>query len=396
MERKIEEIFTAEVEMPEVVQKKAEEAFCRIRAKGERKMPKNHKVVPFQKKKKMHKKAVAVACICLLAVGGTTVAAAAHHYWSRGMEGLLQATDEQQAKLTDQGLATSVEEEPNLKAMAVTQNGVTVTPTQLIVDKYIAYLTFSVTGYDLEDGKEPGFEDVRIDNTEFNASSGFYDGLIAGEDGFVVYADGSPYEEDADGNIIGRYKADDGSLTYQMQLQLNDPSNTIKGKELKVSFKNLGTLYKTEYTGVLTGEWDFTIPLTGKDVAKTYQTAQKIGDTGIVVDSVEISPISIHLTYDLSKKDSKADLGEANEDNAVPTFFGVKLKDGSLLYPLANGGNYGYTDDSQTAYESLFALDRVIEADQVEAILLQKNYPKTDADGGAHYEESDFFVIPLQ
>lgn len=52
MERKIEEIFTAEVEMPEVVQKKAEEAFCRIRAKGERKMPKNHKVVPFQKKKK--------------------------------------------------------------------------------------------------------------------------------------------------------------------------------------------------------------------------------------------------------------------------------------------------------------------------------------------------------
>ena len=239
MERKIEEIFTAEVEMPEVVQKKAEEAFCRIRAKGERKMSKNHKVVPFQKKKKMHKKAAAVACICLLAVGGTTVAAAAHHYWSRGMEGLLQGTDEQQAKLTDQGLATSVEEEPNLKAMAVTQNGVTVTPTQLIVDKYIAYLTFSVTGYNLEDGKEPGFEDVRIDNTEFNASSGFYDGLIAGEDGFVVYADGSPYEEDADGNIIGRYKADDGSLTYQMQLQLNDPSDTIKGKELKVFFKNL-------------------------------------------------------------------------------------------------------------------------------------------------------------
>ena len=72
MERKIEEIFTAEVEMPEVVQKKAEEAFCRIRAKGERKMPKNHKVVPFQKKKKMHKKAAAVACICLLAVGGTS------------------------------------------------------------------------------------------------------------------------------------------------------------------------------------------------------------------------------------------------------------------------------------------------------------------------------------
>ncbi len=395
MDRKIEEIFTAEVEVPEVVQKKAEEAFCRIRAKGEAEMPKDHKIVKFRRRK-LQGKAAAVACICLLAVGGTTVAAAAHHYWSRGMEGLLQATDEQQAKLTDQGLATSVEKEPDLKAMAVTQNGVTVTPTQLIVDKYIAYLTFSVTGYDLEDGKEPGFEDVHVENSEFNASSGFYDGLIAGEDGFVVYADGSHLEEDADGSIISHYKADDGSLTYQMQLQLNDPSDTIKGKELKVSFKNLGTLYKTEYTGVLTGEWDFTIPLTGKDVAKTYQTAQKIGDTGIVVDTVEISPISIHLTYDLSKKDSKADLGEANEKNAVPIFFGVKLKDGSLLCPLANGGNWGPTDESMTTYESLFALDRVIDAEQVEAVLLQKNYPKTDANGGVHYEESDFFVIPLQ
>ena len=98
----------------------------------------------------------------------------------------------------------------------------------------------------------------------------------------------------------------------------------------------------------------------------------------------------------MSKIENGYLIDQTKEDNAVPTFFGVKLKDGSLLYPLANGGNYGYTDDSQTAYESLFALDRVIEADQVEAILLQKNYPKTDADGGAHYEESDFFVIPLQ
>lgn len=181
------------------------------------------------------------------------------------MEGLLQATDEQQAKLTDQGLATSVEEEPNLKAMAVTNNGVTVTPTQMIVDKYVAFITFSVTGYDLEDGKEPCFDDVMIDNKEFNASSSFYDGLIAGEDGFVVNADGSPVEEDADGSIISHYKAEDGSLTYQMLLQLNDPEDTIKGKELKVSFKNLGTVEKTEYSNVMDGEWDFTIPLTGKD-----------------------------------------------------------------------------------------------------------------------------------
>lgn len=33
MERKIEEIFKADVELPEVVQKKAEDAFCQIRAK---------------------------------------------------------------------------------------------------------------------------------------------------------------------------------------------------------------------------------------------------------------------------------------------------------------------------------------------------------------------------
>lgn len=68
----------------------------------------------------------------------------------------------------------------------------------------------------------------------------------------------------------------------------------------------------------------------------------------------------------------------------------------AVSYTHWQGGNYGYTDDSQTAYESLFALDRVIEADQVEAILLQNELSEDRCRGGAHYEESDFFVIPLQ
>ncbi len=107
-------IFSREIEIPEIVMRKAEDAFAGIREEGKDIMTENHKKADAKKRGRAFKNRVAVAaCIGILVVSGVTAAAAAYHLWGRGMQGNLQATGEQQRELIEQGYATVMEEEEN-------------------------------------------------------------------------------------------------------------------------------------------------------------------------------------------------------------------------------------------------------------------------------------------
>ena len=364
--REEKNVLNSEVEIPEVVLKKTDDALAQIRESTK----------PVRKAKKesrfqggfRYAQAAAIACAVLVGAGGITVTAAVvHHLWSRGMQGNIQATEEQQKDLAEQGMVT---EGSDLSIMEVTSEGITVKPTELIADGHFVHVAFQIAGYDLADGEEPCFEEVRVytgedENAEdgrVNMSGSFYNGIIANNNGEPVYEDGTPLES---GDFAEHYKAGDGTLEYVMTLYKTDPEEILLGQTIHVLLKNLGTVKKAEFMNGMGGTWKFDIPVNGKDTAKSFELNTVLENANITVLSAAISPISIRVDYEVT-----GELQTQEDDNGLPEVNGVVLKDGSLLY-LGNGGQSGYQEGSDTHAYLMTAFDRVIDVDQVQSLLFQ-------------------------
>lgn len=377
-------IFSEEVEIPEVVMRKAEDAFAGIREEGKDMMTKNLKKTDTKKRNKGGKAfknhMAAAACIGVLALSSLTVAAAAYHLWGRGMQGNLQATEQQQLELIEQGYATVMEAEENYEDLAVTVGNVTVKPVAVITDGRFAYLSFAVDGYTIGENVEPFFEFINAysgddpDASEgwLNMNSSFYSGIVSDENGTPVYDDGTPLAYDENGNMITHYADENGTLEYVATISCPDPNASLLGKTIHVDFKNLGNVYKAEFIGDLEGEWNFEITLPGESAAQEMPVGKAVEGTAFTVDSVEISPVSIKINYSVNGK-----VTIYEDENGVPNFRGVVLEDGTRLSFLGNGGRSGYTDESMTEAYVMSAFDRVIEPGQVKAVLLQLE-PGTD------------------
>ena len=145
--KKNSNIFQDDIKVPDIVLQKADEAFAGIQTEGRSAMKKNNQTE--NRKHTFWKNPAAVAaCACIIVAGGVTVGAAVHHVWSRGMQGAVQATDTQQKELTDKGAAVVLKEQDDYSKLAVTDNGITITPETIIVDEQFAHISFSVKGYD--------------------------------------------------------------------------------------------------------------------------------------------------------------------------------------------------------------------------------------------------------
>ena len=367
--REEKNVLNSDVEIPEVVLKKTDDALAQIRESTK----------PVRKAKKesrfqggfRYAQAAAIACAVLVGAGGITVTAAVvHHLWSRGMQGNIQATEEQQKDLAEQGMVT---EGSDLSNMEVTSEGITVKPTELIADGHFVHVAFQIAGYDLADGEEPCFEEVRVytgedENAEdgwVNMSGSFYNGIIANNNGEPVYEDGTPLES---GDFAEHYKAEDGTLEYVMTLYKTDtdPEESLLGQTIHVLLKNLGTVKKAEFMNGIGGTWKFDIPVNGKDTAKSFELNTVLENANITVLSAAISPISIRVDYEVT-----GELQTQEDDNGLPEVSGVVLKDGSRLLYLFNGGQSGYQKDSDTHAYLLATFDRVIDVDQVQSLLFR-------------------------
>ena len=135
------EVLKRDVEIPDIVMKKAEGAFAKIQeeAKNQEKV----KITPLSSKKKRKKlptkRLFLVAAAVMLGAGGVTAGAAAYMRWSKtASEGML-ASEETQKKMEETKLTVPVNKSD-------TQNGVTVTVSQTNVDSYYAHIILKVEG----------------------------------------------------------------------------------------------------------------------------------------------------------------------------------------------------------------------------------------------------------
>lgn len=403
-EKDIMEKMQSEVIIPDVVQERAELAFEKIRKKQGKKAVKmsSEKKHSGRRRGKAMWVAVAAAVFAL----GTMTVCAAYLRWSKGLEAEFNATDEQKQLLEEEQYVAplnregSSSEKSNSESSgnSITAEGVTITPQQSIVDSRFAWLSFKVEGYALEEGKEPCFQyttvEVEGDKEAIISYYGsFYNGIHIGEDGRFVYEDGSPAEEEI-------FVNDDGSMEYIVMIDATQyGENGLIGKNVHVEFTDLGTVHKAEYFPDLETVWSFDFTLKGSDKVRTLALSEPLGDSGAIVIYAEISPISIYVNYDFPLQEEAIEGVNENGEPITSTTFveappvtGVRLKDGTLLPCITNGGVEGYLDESHEIYTVSYALDRILDTDQVDALLFRKGWP--EGEGGL--TEEYLYIVPIQ
>lgn len=393
------EILQENIVIPDVVMKKANDAFAEIQSEGSQN---SSDVKRIHSKNGLfrtnRKKLGMVALAATLVLGTVTAGASVYLRWSRSLEKELRVTKNEKQIAEKSGLADFPE-------MSVTDGGVTVTAQQSIVDNYYAYLSFKVEGYEVPVGKQPGFEqtNITVDEGDVSYDSSFYDGLMPGEDGLAVLDDGSPIPLDENGQWVIDYTMADGSLEYRINVSGNGEKGFLMNKKIHVELKNLGT-YPGKAESVETdieGSWTFDWVLKGDNSIYTAVCNEPLGNTDATVIGAEISPISIKAIYDFPRKRIKDTIldGETGEKSAYTTYaeppalVGVKLKDGTLLSNLYYGpGMSGYIDEKSNQYELQFAIDRILDVDQVKSLLFIKSVPEEEG----VLTEKNLYVVDIR
>jgi len=312
---------------------------------------------------------VAVAAVAALATATVTVGAAAYMKWSTGMAEGMQATETQQKQLEDNGMAA-------FTSQSCTDAGVTVTAEQSITDNYNSHISFKVEGFQVEDGQQPDFGSISVlvdGKEDLNLDAGFYDGIIAGDDGMPVRASDGSSALDENGDMMYYYVQEDGSMEFDINMNNYSEKGFFIGKDIQVELKDLGTVDKAEFTKTLEGTWSFEWTLGGADTAKTYTLNQPLGDSGATIQTVEISPISVYAEYNfpiqketITGENEDGTTSESTTFKEAPPLMGIKLKDGTVIKNMyMGGGMIGYQNNSSDDYVYAYATDRIIDPDQI-------------------------------
>ncbi len=330
------------LEIPEVVQMKADEALEQIKARSAH----GRKRAPLKKKRMVF---IAAAAAAVLSVS----VAAAYMNWSKGMDGMINAGDSQKNTAVQTGLADFPE-------VYAEDGGVRITAEQSIVDNNYALISLRIDGVDIEKGEEPNFENVKLT----------VDGeTVAYEAGFIGEFTGAAATEG--------FAEEDGSLEYMLLISA-DYEGQLIDKDIHIELDGFG-LYKEKTTLIssIEGKWELDWTLRGSDIIYKAEINKAVGNSGLTLKSVEISPISIKAVFDYPKQTTyetviDTETGEeiTTEEYVQPAVFvGLGLKDGTIMTDILQGmGEEGYINDSEFVQKS--AINTILDVDKIEKLLV--------------------------
>lgn len=396
-QNKILEKLQEDVVIPELVQKKADAAFAAIHSE----VKDNAKKDVVRNRKIPRKRMWLLVAAVVVTLGAVSVGAATYIKWSRSFSEGMQTTEGQKHKLEEIHMASPV-------GQSVTDNGITVTVEQSIVDNYYAYIAFKVEGYEAANAVQPDFENLKVlidgkDGTSsdikdgFSAIGYFYNGLITNNDGDIVYPDGMPLQWDENGNSIERYVMEDGSMEYNVLLNGYGNEGNLIDKPIHVELENIGTVEKAAYIPDIEGNWAFDWTLKGSSEKAEYNLEAPVGDSGAMLLRAEISPISIYTECRFPRQKVAEIASEEGEEPYIkyaepPELRGVKMKDGTLYTDIVGGGIQGYKSKDSDVYRKNLNFEGIFDIDQIDALLFLKSYPE----GEEGFKEDNFYIVPLE
>ena len=240
----------------------------------------------------------AVIALMLLLVG----CAILYTRWSSGLEDWFRPSDTIRQQAEQSGLSVIYpKDQTEDVGLSATDQGITVSVKQTIVDQWRASIVLKIEGFELPDGVRPCFYGERptLDgNAEFCGSAGyhFYDGIVTNESGESVYKNGEPVKEEhypmeefSDySSVVGRYYLPDGSMELTLSYNFIDSSGANLGKILNLSFTGFGKetdLGKatTETERLVSGSWKLSIPLNGTERAIEIAPNAPLNEDGMTL-----------------------------------------------------------------------------------------------------------------
>ena len=338
---------------------------------------------------------IAAAAVMLVAM---LTGAAVFTRWSNTAQNRYNPSEDVKNQAEQSGLSVMLENTNRNEVISVTDQGITITAVQSIVDNYRAEITFRIEGFDLSENETPAvWPSITIDGQDdfYAMQTGqFYHGTTYNEDGEWVYVStGEPvrYQDDAFGSAILDYVADDGSLEYTHYITFDEADGRWLGKEIAVTFRSIN-VQSSQQAGadvpVVEGSWELKWTLTGADSNIKISPNVKIGDSNVILLDADIGQKTIRARYQVDKYwegwDELVTLPQA--------VCGVRMKDGSEHF--CGGGTGGFEDQQKRIYFTQFDIaDAILDLSQVESLMFHKGWEQ-DANGNLTVQT--FYYIPIE
>ena len=335
------------------------------------------------------------ACLSLTMLTG----AAVYTRWSTTAQTRYNPSQDVKEQAEKSGLSVMLEETKGAEnpgeVLSVTDQGVTITAVQTIVDSFHAEIFFRIDGFDLPEDKLPAtWPTVTIDGDEHfggSQSGWFFEGTTRNEEGKLVYAsNGQPVQSDEDGNLILDYVADDGSLEYIYSISFEKTDGRYLGREIAFSFHSFD-FQSDKPAGMpepqVEGNWELKWTLAGTSDSITISPNVKIGDSEVILLDAEIGQKSIRARYQVD------DYWEGwNELVTLPQAVqGVRMKDGSEHR--CGASTSGFEDQENMIYFTESDIyDAILDISQVESLMFHKGW-ELDANGKPTIQS--FYYIPI-
>ena len=338
------------------------------------------------------------ACLSLTMLTG----AAVYTRWSTTAQTRYNPSQDVKEQAEKSGLSVMLEEtkgkENSDEVLSVTDQGVTITAVQSIVDNYRAEITFRIEGFELPEGEEPfAWPRVTIDGKRdysVSQTGGFYDGTTRNDKGEWVYAsDGSPVKYDDTkpfSPAILDYVAEDGSLEYTHYINFHETDGRYMGKEIVFTFSSIDFQPHTktgEFVPQVKGNWELKWTLTGTSDSISITPNAKIGDSDVILLDAEIGQKTIRARYQVDDYwegwDELVELPQAVQ--------GVRMKDGSEHR--CGAGTSGFEDQENMIYFTEWDISNaILDISQVESLMFHKGW-ELDANGKPTIQT--FYYIPI-
>lgn len=364
-------------------------------------------VFPKSKPKSFGKKKFLLLLAAALVLLATLTAATVYTRWSATMQygnySGAQPSEQLKRQAEQSGLVVVPTEEKDgeQKTISATDNGITVTLIQTVMDENGGKAVFRIQGLKLEEGQAPwAWYDFLIDGkdwTQLHISGGsqFFNGIVMDDAGNPVYAkNGKPIVDSPEKGWIPEYQLADGSIEFSIDFSWTGVD--VFGKEMVFTFTGFGIQgEKIEDEDIMThpGAWELRWTLEGSTQAPQKWTPNaKIGDWDLTLVEAEIGQYSTKMTYRLGEQ--YQDMHDFREKTGwSPTPASFRLKDGTDVMAQGGGGGGSWDPDTRLNTEVYSCWTNILDPNQIVGVSFYSGYELNDQ---GYRVEKPYYYIPLE